>query len=214
MFEKLRRKVYRAVHVHGLPSTGAMLLEALRSPRLQARSAFDAQWNVDTDGSVAIDDLEVIDSTHYRNAVRYQPVSVESFTAAMSTVVIPPNCTFVDLGCGKGRALLLAAGFPFRHIIGVDFAPELVAIANENSRRTGLTIETVCADAARYPLPPGPLLLFLFNPFDEVVMERVVANAKLRSCIIVYCNPVYAHLWDASFKRIYTDRYFITWRSA
>ena len=43
--------------------------------------------------------------------------------------------TFLDIGSGKGRALLLAAEYPFRRIVGVELMPELNSMAEENIRR-------------------------------------------------------------------------------
>jgi SAM-dependent methyltransferase len=40
--------------------------------------------------------------------------------------------TFVDIGCGKGRALFIAAEFPFRRIVGAELAVELAQIARAN----------------------------------------------------------------------------------
>ena len=39
---------------------------------------------------------------------------------------------FVDVGLGKGRALLLASDYPFREVIGVELSPELDRIARSN----------------------------------------------------------------------------------
>ena len=120
--------------------------------------------------------------------------------------------TFIDLGSGKGKALLLAAHHPFRRIIGVEYNPRLDAIAAENGRiyrhpeRRVHTIETVCDDAGAFELPPDDLLIYLFNPFKGAIMERVLANlerslqAKPRDVLIVYQNPTQRRLLDqASF---------------
>lgn len=40
--------------------------------------------------------------------------------------------TFVDLGSGKGRALLMASDYPFRRIVGVELLPALHQIAELN----------------------------------------------------------------------------------
>ena len=39
---------------------------------------------------------------------------------------------FVDIGAGKGRAMLLAAEMPFRRIVGVELHPQLAAVARRN----------------------------------------------------------------------------------
>jgi histone methylation protein DOT1 len=57
--------------------------------------------------------------------------------------------TFVDLGSGKGRVLLMASDYPFKRIIGVEFMPELHRVAQENIRkytehRTAATLGHFC----------------------------------------------------------------------
>lgn len=90
--------------------------------------------------------------------------------------------TFIDFGCGKGRALLVAAEFPFRKIVGLEFAPQLAQIAQNNvksyrgSHRNCQDLEVLCIDATSYALPPEPQVLYFYSPFTGSVMERVVAN--------------------------------------
>ena len=82
------------------------------------------------------------------------------------------------MGSGKGRALV-AAALPFRRIVGVEFSPELEELARANVERFmrksayGGSIESVCEDATAYDLPPEPLVLHFFNPFEEPVMRDV-----------------------------------------
>lgn len=86
--------------------------------------------------------------------------------------------TFVDIGAGMGRGVLLGAQMRFRRVIGVELHPVLAGIARANVRvwkRTGLAvapIEIVQGDALDLPLPPGPCVAFLFNPFGATVMRR------------------------------------------
>jgi hypothetical protein len=88
----------------------------------------------------------------------------------------------VDLGAGKGRALLLASLSPFRRIVGVEFSPELAAVAARNidrfhspaQRCRALTVE--CADATTYAYPDEPLLVYVYNPFGEDLMDQVFTN--------------------------------------
>ena len=48
---------------------------------------------------------------------------------------LPPvdTCTFLDLGCGKGRPLFVATEFPFHSIVGVELSPHLAEIARRNA---------------------------------------------------------------------------------
>lgn len=116
---------------------------------------------------------------------------------------------FIDLGSGKGKALLLASHHPFRRIIGVEYNPRLDTIAAANARiyrhpeRCMYTIETVCGDAGAFELPAGDLLIYLFNPFKAAIMERVLANLERalqadggRDVLVVYQNPTQRMLLD------------------
>jgi SAM-dependent methyltransferase len=116
--------------------------------------------------------------------------------------------TLVDLGAGKGQALFLAADFPFKRIIGVELSPGLCELARRNCRtfrsRTQrcTAIEIVCDDAAEFRFPLDPLVVYLFNPFDEVVLRRVLANLTQsleehrREAYLIYHNPLHRHVID------------------
>jgi SAM-dependent methyltransferase len=88
--------------------------------------------------------------------------------------------TFVDLGAGMGRALLLAAEFPFRAVLGVELNPTLARIGRRNmalwraAGRARSPIHMICRDAAEFQLPPGPCVVFLFNPFGAPVLRRIL----------------------------------------
>jgi SAM-dependent methyltransferase len=113
--------------------------------------------------------------------------------------------TFIDLGSGKGRTLLMASDYPFRRIIGVELLPSLHKIAQENvlqyksESQKCFAFETICADATTFPLPADPLVIFLFNPFPESGMRQVVANLDQslrehpRPVYVLYHNPLLEH---------------------
>ncbi|MGL5832558.1 MAG: class I SAM-dependent methyltransferase [Waterburya sp.] len=125
---------------------------------------------------------------------------------------LPPldSYTFLDLGCGKGRALLVASEFSFQDILGIELSPPLAEIARHNAEivahrfphRTKVRVQV--ADASRFPLPAGNLVIFLYHPFGEELVAKVVAGIEAalatedRSIYIVYYNPVAGHCFDAS----------------
>jgi hypothetical protein len=125
--------------------------------------------------------------------------------AGLSTGLNFRDFTFVDLGSGKGRTLLMASDYPFRRIIGVELLPSLHQIAQENVRQYKsasqkcFALESICADATDFPLPEEPLVIFLFNPFPESGMRQVVANleqslrAHPRPVFVLYHNPLLEH---------------------
>ncbi len=88
--------------------------------------------------------------------------------------------TFVDLGAGMGRALLLASEYPFRAVVGVELNPTLARIARKNAalwRTAGRALapmRVVCRDAVEFRFPEGPCVAFLFNPFSAPVMRRLL----------------------------------------
>ena len=91
--------------------------------------------------------------------------------------------TFIDVGAGMGRAMLLASAYPFRAVVGVELHPTLARIGRRNLalwRAAGRALAPMrmhCRDVAEFPLPPGPCVAFLFNPFGAPVLRRL-----LRAC--------------------------------
>src|SRR3984893_15884987 len=70
--------------------------------------------------------------------------------------------TFVDLGSGKGRTLLMASDYPFRRIVGVELIPVLHQGAQENlakyrgESQKCFALESICGDATEFPFPNEP----------------------------------------------------------
>ncbi len=118
------------------------------------------------------------------------------FTEIMHALMVDlSGFTFVDLGSGKGRILLMASHYPFRRIVGVELIPELNVIAQKNiAAYTGeqqlcRNIEPVCMDARDFPFPPGPLVVYCFNAFFEPAFFTVLEN--LRKSVLQDPRPVF-----------------------
>jgi SAM-dependent methyltransferase len=112
--------------------------------------------------------------------------------------------TFVDIGSGKGRALLLASDYPFREVIGVELSPELDRVARANVRRyAGATrggthrapITSLHGDATEFAWPAGPLILYMWNAFTRPVLEKlfhkleVALEQESRDLYLIYMHP-------------------------
>jgi SAM-dependent methyltransferase len=132
----------------------------------------------------------------------YQPTDAALFHQMMSSLPIDfSQFTFVDLGSGKGRTLLMASEYPFRRIVGVEILPELHRVARENivlyksESQKCAVIEAICADAAEFIFSTGPLMLFLFNPLPESGLRRAIKNLEEnldrnpREVYVLYHNP-------------------------
>ena len=114
--------------------------------------------------------------------------------------------TFLDVGCGKGRTLLMASDFPFHRIVGVELLASLHRIAQENLRRYKnesqkcFWLESFCANAACFSLPETPLLIYLFNPLRESGLRQFLINLERslrehpRGVYLIYHNPELEHV--------------------
>ncbi|MCB0872339.1 MAG: class I SAM-dependent methyltransferase [Actinobacteria bacterium] len=146
----------------------------------RASDRFDRRHGTDTVAEARIGDLTVAsgDAGEGRMYVGSPPAVLEHCMPAL--VADPATTTFIDMGSGKGRALMLAAVHGFPRAIGVEFAEELHAIALRNrdafDRITGLgeRIEPCLGDAGAFAFPPEPLMLFFNNPFRAPVLRRVL----------------------------------------
>ena len=104
------------------------------------------------------------------------------------------NFTFVDLGSGKGRVLLMAAPYGFKKIFGVEYMPEWHHVAEENIRKfvaehkIDAAIQTLCMDARDFDFPAGPLVVYLFNPFPEPILAAVLE--RLRESLLKNPRPL------------------------
>jgi SAM-dependent methyltransferase len=155
---------------------------------------FDLVHRVRTGGTIAAQDLSTPDFIDAKpHATAFQSVWCRNLRVLIGAArTAAPLTTFVDIGAGKGKACFYAAA-AFERVIGVEFSGDLVAAARENLRRSGLrNVEFICADAAAYELPAAPALVFLFNPFDRVVLgsflARNIARMQAQGSLVAYAN--------------------------
>jgi SAM-dependent methyltransferase len=170
---------------------------------------FDRAHGTDTSGVVSADALPPDEASRV-HAVCYAGSQPGVLRAALAMLPAVSHCTFVDLGCGKGRALLVASEWPFRDIVGVELSPALAAVARRNAARIAAlhpgrpAIRVVVGDASTFPLPAGDLVIFLYHPFDAELVARVVSGIEAalaagpRRIHVIYYNPVAGDCFDAS----------------
>ena len=177
--------------------------------------AFDTAHGTDTSGFAG---WRALQSGHESDAYNagYLGVHPDVARLALRRIADPQHYTFLDLGCGKGRALVIAGEFPFKELIGVELNASLAKTAEANlvhmrSSRPALPpARIVCADAAEFDAPAGAFVLFMFHPFEKPVMAHVAERlsetlrANPRPAIVIYVNAKLATLFDAieSLERI------------
>lgn len=206
----------RAVFGVGLIATGrALFRQVAKKDPVRASGPgqpstphpFDEEFGVDTGGFLSWRDLQT-GSANDPYTSGYLGVAPTIARRVIGLVQTPEQYALLDIGCGKGRPLIVASERPFRRIIGVEIAPEMAAAARRNAEairsrfpeRTA--IEVVEADAATFEFPEGPLALFMYQPFEMPVMRVVVrrfAEALARApqpAVVLYVNPVHAKAFD------------------
>ena len=173
-----------------LPMTLRHLVWRLREEFYPESHPYDVLTGCDTSGMV-----------HHRrlgpDAEDYQPIDPDVFRATLAYIQ-EGFCpfTFVDLGCGKGRALLLAEEYDFQNIVGVEFSGQLAKIAAANAAKIGSQrISVLHGDVRVFEFPPVPLVVFLYNPFSgEIFRSRHGSASQSRP------GPLYG-LRESSARR-------------
>ena len=198
----LRRRLGRWLRVARRPWTwpGNRRREQRRRA-LESKDGFDATHGTETTAPLP--------------GLNYGATPVRTFRRIMEAIPTPlDDCAFVDLGSGKGRALLLASEHPFRTIIGVEHSPELHAVAGRNLAKflppTGRAdrFQLRCEDAADFVSTSWPeaddVLLFLYCPFPSELLRQVCAalqpHAEAGQRIsIAFVNP------NRHMERVFSD---------
>ena len=171
--------------------------------------------------TIGIDDLSSvrennIDTSH---ATMYMPLNYFMLETLMKRIVrFPDNQGFLDMGCGRGRVVSVAAHYHFTNITGLDFSVQLCKDAIRNTERQkkkfpGITIDIINEEASHFEIPGFVNTLFFFNPFDADIMGCVLNNLlkslekKPRTFRVIYANPQYKYLFlEKGFVEVYQFR--------
>lgn len=174
-----------------------------RKRRRYGDAEYDWEFRVDTTSATVSWRTRLLGLLHSS----YQPIEPELFREILGSLEIDfGEFTFIDIGSGKGRALLLAAEYPFRRVVGVELLSELNAVAEENVRKFSSEkracgeIEAICGDATGFVFPDEPLVVFLFNPLPEAELRKLAGNLQRslegnpQPAYLIYANPVFEQI--------------------
>jgi predicted RNA methylase len=177
--------------------------------------AYDKRTGVDT----AADQpgLEFPDGVTFGDAVYYARVPRRAFAKMMSELpVAPADFTFIDLGCGKGAALLLALDHGFRSLVGVELNDRLASIAEQNLERFTAAgnyraaVEIIRGDVVHFQFPENaPSVVYLYNPFGAATLGAVLDNLENslrrapRNLVVAYYSPAHRGQLD---ERVFLER--------
>lgn len=187
-----RKRLIRALHRHGPVQLARLCLLNVRlllnGKAGQHRYVHDDSWDkahgVDTAGTVEMDEITALEHEKI-GAVRYEPTPPDCFTYLIAQARLRQDAdyTFIDIGSGKGRVVLLAALAGFRRAIGIELGQELheTACRNIAAMRKSADlgeVESIRADATSYSFPDGPTVCFLNNPFEAQVLDRLLVRIE------------------------------------
>lgn len=179
------QRLFRSLRNHGFSGTfERAFIKAPPPPTIsdtEQPHPFDLLFGTDTGGYFAGDQLASV-SLAALSITAYLGVPPSTFRPALVSLPIKfEEYSFVDIGCGKGRALLIAAEFPLRHLFGIEIADELCKIAKANvacKPDWEQRITILNEDATAFTYPDGPLLVYLYRPFYNSILRRVIANLE------------------------------------
>lgn len=143
---------------------------------------FEKIKKLDFDGIITRDRLHGKSQFSMQNATIYGQITISALMEAIGEAerFFGKFDNFIDIGSGKGKACIYAArNFKFNEVIGIDFSKELINTANSNLEKLTpqhQNIKFIHADATEWKIPDGKNLVFLYNPFNEKIMEKFISN--------------------------------------
>jgi len=181
---------------------GRLFTSVIRPPYVWLRGGitnllFERRLGVHTSGNIGLDELGI--AADGREG--YAPVGWLRLRQILPPNTVTSDDVFLDIGSGMGRAVLLAAAYPFRRVTGVELSTQLLAIAQDNvdrcmARLRCKDVVLVNADAVDYEIPDDVTVIFMNNPIQGANFAAVVKNVldsydrRPRMLRIVYGNPV------------------------
>jgi hypothetical protein len=161
----------------------------------------EVRYGIRTDGDIDLEDLGVAAS----GRLGYEGSHWIGVRNALRRLDVGPDDVFADFGSGKGPAVLVAAGFPFKRAIGVEISDDLTQAARKNLDRSRLkpvagSIEFVTADVLEYEIPDDLSVVYLYNPFTGLLFARFIE--RLLRSVERYPRPmrlVYNYPFDHNY---------------
>jgi SAM-dependent methyltransferase len=168
---------------YGLKKATAVCLAMVDDHHVRS---FDRKYGVRTSGHIKLSKTS-FDPSKLSKATAYGPVNAWGFRKLLRILNLPKSCSFVDLGCGLGRACILAAEYGFAKVTGVELAPELCNVARENIVNCQVTaagkvpVHIVQGDVMNYCDDATDDVYFMYRPFSLDFLSEVVAKLAHRA---------------------------------
>ncbi|MFT3702860.1 MAG: class I SAM-dependent methyltransferase [Agriterribacter sp.] len=160
-----------------------------------------------------------IENGDLSKASRYEGVNFFILEALLQKLKeLTSKTCFTDLGCGKGRAMVVAAHYGYIKIRGIDFAKEVCEAATLNmqtieAKFPAIEYEVVCDNVLNYVIQPDESIFFMFNPFDNEIihsfLEKIEGSLKQHSRTIyfLYVSPKHIEtFFEFEYEPVYRKR--------
>jgi SAM-dependent methyltransferase len=172
----------------------------------------DRLYGIETSARVSRYEIRTGSQIIDQENIGYGGMQPSILRKCLDILPIEQDSAFIDLGCGKGRALAVATEYPFSRIIGVEISPVVCAVAHANAKRIAAKFydrvvpEIVEDDATRFSVPNcSTIVLFAYNPFKRPLVEKLLrhidevtaAHPRLK-IFLIYYNPVHFDLMDSN----------------
>lgn len=187
---------------------GFMILHEIRGEK---------KYGLDTSRPQELKDL-TITSGDIRQGSRYEAVNYFILESLLQKITeLTANRSIVDLGCGKGRAMAVAAHYGFTQIKGIDFAEEVCQEAEKNmlnvTKTKQVSYEIICGDVLDYAIQKEDTIFFMFNPFDKQVLFHFLENLEIslekhpRIIYFLYASPRHIELlFEYEYEPVFRKR--------
>lgn len=163
-------------------------------------AVFDWRLGTDTRAAVPQSELSVLSPERQAEAKPYVMTRARALRHAFGITSAPRHLRFNDIGCGKGKVVITAAFSGFKLVRGLDFAPDLIDIAERNIKivegrlPSGTIVSVERADVTLVDYGPEDCVFFLYNPFCADVMRSFCE--QLSRSLVIHPRPlwvIYAH---------------------
>jgi SAM-dependent methyltransferase len=174
----------------------------------------EKKYGIQTTGADELGSLED-KGIDIRHATIYMPVSYDVIEDIFTKYDPSRSKHFIDIGCGKGRAMCVAANLGAGKVTGIDFSKDFCEQSKLNlfatqQRFPQLQYKVWNNDAFYFEIPEDADCIFMFNPFDEVIMSGVIENIDIsleknpRKITVIYANPQHKDLFlKAGYRQSY-----------
>jgi SAM-dependent methyltransferase len=194
VFQHLAGDTLASLRRAGLQNTLRIIASTIRD------AGFDRTYGTETAG-YADPRVYAADDPRAARATFYVATRAKPFLDFLERGRVPAAGTFVDFGCGKGRALFLAAVHGFRSATGIELSRALCRTAERNLKLLRphaplARFEVICGDAAEYEVRDDDAAFYFYDPFDDEIIERCLARIeaalrrKPRRVSVIYHNSI------------------------